>query len=423
MYVYFNETAASGSVIFVSNETKAIRKEWSLSSYDPRVALTFVKGTYQVVLLSAVDLDVANLGDICSPPEQFVQRITCYRNGQDPIIHWITFQVQPVNENPPEADTLPEIRISEKDVGEYFMINSSTGFLSQVKHFDYEDTEIQCNLGKGGGFVKIIAEDGLYKTSKSLSVTFINIDDAPPVFVNSDCSTVCYKCPILSLSAIVHFTYHGPILTNPPGIKAIDLDTEQSNIIDYNLDIYPTKYKDIIRFEDGRFVLLQSFANFSEYKKESDFTVIVTIQATGSNGQTGNCTLLIRVVDTPGTALKQTTITKKFETTPTTTSNTLFTKLQEMTSLPTGSTYTPSNTTSDRAIKKPKSSHATSDSTKDIVIIVLAVVVGLLISACIIHTVCRIRNQKTKSDNKVPSYEEVKRNNDTKENEYATIQN
>lgn len=38
------------------------------------------------------------------------------------------------------------------------MINSSTGFLSQVKHFDYEDTEIQCNLGKGGGFVKIIAE-------------------------------------------------------------------------------------------------------------------------------------------------------------------------------------------------------------------------------------------------------------------------
>uniref|UniRef100_K1QT07 Cadherin domain-containing protein n=1 Tax=Magallana gigas TaxID=29159 RepID=K1QT07_MAGGI len=267
-----------GSVIFVSNETKAIRKEWSLSSYDPRVALTFVKGTYQVVLLSAVDLDVANLGDICSPPEQFVQRITCYRNGQDPIIHWITFQVQPVNENPPEADTLPEIRISEKDVGEYFMINSSTGFLSQVKHFDYEDTEIQCNLGKGGGFVKIIAEDGLYKTSKSLSVTFINIDDAPPVFVNSDCSTVCYKCPILSLSAIVHFTYHGPILTNPPGIKAIDLDTEQSNIIDYNLDIYPTKYKDIIRFEDGRFVLLQSFANFSEYKKESDFTVIVTIQ-------------------------------------------------------------------------------------------------------------------------------------------------
>lgn len=78
---------------------------------------------------------------------------------------------------------------------------------------------------------------------------------------------------------------------------------------------------------------------------------------------------------------------------------------------------------SDRAIKKPQSSHATSDSTKDIVIIVLAVVVGLLISACIIHTVCRIRNQKTKSDDKVPSYEEVKRNNDTKENEYATIQN
>lgn len=78
---------------------------------------------------------------------------------------------------------------------------------------------------------------------------------------------------------------------------------------------------------------------------------------------------------------------------------------------------------SDRTIKQPQSSQATSDSTKDIVIIVLAVVVGLLISACIIYTVCRIRNQKTKSNDKVPSYEEVKRNNDTKENEYATIQN
>lgn len=48
------------------------------------------------------------------------------------------------------------------------------------------------------------------------------------------------------------------------------------------LIVYPTKYKDIIRFEDGRFVLLQSFANFSEYREESDFTVIVTIQVSAS---------------------------------------------------------------------------------------------------------------------------------------------
>lgn len=32
------------------------------------------------------------------------------------------------------------------------------------------------------------------------------------------------------------FIFQGPILTNPPGIKAIDLDTEQSNIIENNLD-------------------------------------------------------------------------------------------------------------------------------------------------------------------------------------------
>lgn len=44
------------------------------------------------------------------------------------------------------------------------------------------------------------------------------------------------------------------------------------------LIVYPTKYKDIIRFEDSRFVQLQSFANFSKYKEESDFTVIVTMQ-------------------------------------------------------------------------------------------------------------------------------------------------
>lgn len=48
------------------------------------------------------------------------------------------------------------------------------------------------------------------------------------------------------------------------------------------LIVYPTKYKDIIRFEDGRFVLLQSFANFSEYREESDFSVIVTIQVSAS---------------------------------------------------------------------------------------------------------------------------------------------
>lgn len=418
MYVYFNETTASGSVIFVSNETNAIRKEWSLSSSEPRVALTFVKGTYQVVLLSAVDLDVANLGDVCSPPEQFVQRITCYRNGQDPIIHWITFQAQPVNENPPNADTLPDIQISEgnvslplflyplldyfkdrdcpkerlvlsisknsrnkKDVGEYFMINSSTGFLSQVKHFDYEDTEIQCNLGKGGGFVKIIAEDGLYKTSKSLSVTFINIDDAPPVFVNNDCSTVCSKCPILSLSAIVHFTYHGPILTNPPGIKAIDLDTEQSNIIDYNLDIYPTKYKDIIRFENGRFVLLQSFANFSEYRKESDFTVIVTIQATGSNGQTSKkLSFTIYVMVAPISSSQQTSLSQTDEI------------------------------------------MILSQSTKNIIIIVLGGVVVLL-SVALVYAVYKIRSQQKKAKDGETSYEEVKRNTVTNENVYATIQN
>lgn len=38
------------------------------------------------------------------------------------------------------------------------MVNSSTGYLYQIKHFDYENTTIQCGLGKGGGFLNITAE-------------------------------------------------------------------------------------------------------------------------------------------------------------------------------------------------------------------------------------------------------------------------
>lgn len=46
----------------------------------------------------------------------------------------------------------------KRDVSEFFMVNSSTGNLYQVKRFDYEDRNIQCNLGKGGGYLNIIAE-------------------------------------------------------------------------------------------------------------------------------------------------------------------------------------------------------------------------------------------------------------------------
>lgn len=87
MNIYFNESSASGnftikainyilcyvdillnlfsvdigSVIFVSSETNSQTKEWFVTSIEPRVALTFVKQTYQVVLLSEVDLDVPNV--------------------------------------------------------------------------------------------------------------------------------------------------------------------------------------------------------------------------------------------------------------------------------------------------------------------------------------------------------------------------
>lgn len=98
------------------------------------------------------------------------------------------------------------------------------------------------------------------------------------------------------------------MVTVPPSIKALDPDTDPTNIT-YNMEgntsityyinaiyitifkmsalyhvfvfcnlVYPEKYRDNVRFENGTFVLLQSFANFSGYEEESDFTVTVTMQ-------------------------------------------------------------------------------------------------------------------------------------------------
>lgn len=61
-----------------------------------------------------------------------------------------------------------------------------------------------------------------------------------------------------------------------------------------------------------------------------------------------------------------------------------------------------------------------SQSTKDIIIIVLAVVVALLLSVILVYAVYRIRIHKKKTED---SYEEVKRNTITNENVYSTIQN
>lgn len=66
-----------------------------------------------------------------------------------------------------------------------------------------------------------------------------------------------------------------------------------------------------------------------------------------------------------------------------------------------------------------------SQSTKDIIIIVLAVVVALLLSVILVHVyaVYRIRIHKKKTEDNETSYEEVKRNTITNENVYSTIQN
>lgn len=61
-------------------------------------------------------------------------------------------------------NSLNNLYCIQRDAGEYFMINSTKGYLYQIKHFDYEDTDIQCGLGKRGGFLNITAEVTLYVT-------------------------------------------------------------------------------------------------------------------------------------------------------------------------------------------------------------------------------------------------------------------
>lgn len=63
-----------------------------------------------------------------------------------------------------------------------------------------------------------------------------------------------------------------------------------------------------------------------------------------------------------------------------------------------------------------------SQSTKNIIIIVLGVVVVLL-SVALVYAAYRIRSQQKKAKDSETSYEEVKRNTVTNENVYATIQN
>lgn len=50
----------------------------------------------------------------------------------------------------------------QRDASQYFTINKTFGYLFQIRQFDFEDTEIQCGLGRGGGFLNITAEVTLH---------------------------------------------------------------------------------------------------------------------------------------------------------------------------------------------------------------------------------------------------------------------
>lgn len=74
-----------GSIIFVSNETSSTYQSW-YSATSTRVELTFVKQTYQIALLSAVDLDMADVRT----------NITHLLNNFIPItvLNWLTFLIK-----------------------------------------------------------------------------------------------------------------------------------------------------------------------------------------------------------------------------------------------------------------------------------------------------------------------------------------
>lgn len=75
-----------GSIIFVSNETSSTYQDWCIDT-STRVELTFVKQTYQIALLSGMDLDVADVRRT---------KVTHLLNNFIPItvLNWLTFLIK-----------------------------------------------------------------------------------------------------------------------------------------------------------------------------------------------------------------------------------------------------------------------------------------------------------------------------------------
>ncbi|XP_022296601.1 uncharacterized protein LOC111106278 [Crassostrea virginica] len=233
-------------------------------------------------------------------------------------------------------------------------------------------------------------EDGVHNISRAIEVTFIDVDDSPPVFVNARCSTTCYTCPVPSLTAAVTYTYLGTVITDPPTIKAVDPDSKVTTIT-YEMEVRPEKYKDFIVFDNGTFILLQSFSIFAGFNESSHFIVIVYLQAVGSNGQKSDRFKL-----------------------------TMFSEMTSTVSLHLSSDSTLGiHVTSDIL----ETTNIASNSTKDIVIVVLATLVGIMFSMGVVIGVYKVRRRShnTKTSSNETPYEETAKNNEMKENVYDTI--
>ncbi|XP_062609422.1 uncharacterized protein LOC134271189 [Saccostrea cucullata] len=428
--ISFDETSSPGSILFIGDQTNSTTQKWNLSDTNPQVSLEFKNQTYSVLLQQSRDLDV----NPCSLAEyQFIQRVSCTGPDGSPKDGDLTFKVNPVNEYSPsavnrepvhinEGDHLSQIFIrrmfdsfedrdcpkenpvisiskaaGENDARDYFTVNNATGFLYQTKNFDYEETKFQCGLGQTGGILNITAKDGPHTVTTILTVNFVDVDDTPPVFVRYGCSITCYSCAVPDLSVTINYFDQGIVKTEPSSIKAVDPDS-QTNIT-YSLDVYPEKYKDNIEFENGSFILNQSFANFSNFGESSDFSVVVVLQAMGDNGQkSDNFTLTVNVTVPPPTTPEQTT--EPQTTQPTTT--------EEVTSQPTSSptTISPSTpTTRTPSTARPTTTPAPTTpapiekanpdkSTDNKVLIIVLPIVAALILIILIVVIIKMRKSQ-----------------------------
>lgn len=106
----------------------------------------------------------------------------------------------------------------QKDASEYFTINSTTGYLYQTKQFDYEESTIQCGIGKEGGFLNITAEVNYIYISqlafKSLCKCKLHIY----IILFNSITFLFHYCPLFIVYYFFNFILSRMVYTKHPNL-------------------------------------------------------------------------------------------------------------------------------------------------------------------------------------------------------------